>query len=150
MNKFAQAHKYILALALVASLLLVSACGKTGAPRPREASRSFVWQSVEAAPAGGCLDIYGTMSGVYGNLDEVVLELAEVINEQDCPGCPFIPKENIQIRNLGETFNSTTGELRFSYCPTIPAEAYRLRLVGINIFDTSRHAVSKEVFVTMP
>lgn len=150
MNKPAKARLCLLLFTLAAAACLLSACGKTGNPRPREISRSFVWQSVEAAPAGGCLDIYGVMSGVYGNLDEVVLELAEVINGQDCPGCPFIPKEQIRVRNLGETFNSTTGELRFSYCPTLPADAYRLRLVGINVFDTSRHAVSKEIFVTMP
>ncbi len=139
----------VLAVILLACHSLFS-CGKTGNPRPRQASRSFVWQSVEAYPAKNCIDIHGIMSGVYSNLDEVILEIADTAPGLDCPGCPFVAGQQIIVRNLGETFDSARGELRFSYCPQTPAPTYRLRLVGINVFDTSRHAVSPEVFVEMP
>ncbi|MDL2285608.1 hypothetical protein LJB93_02555 [Desulfovibrio sp. OttesenSCG-928-F07] len=69
---------------------------------------------------------------------------------QDCPTCPFIPQSQIRVRSLGESFDSNKGELKFNYCPQVPAPAFRLRLVGVNVFDTSRHAVSQEMFVQMP
>jgi hypothetical protein len=116
---------------------------------PRQITRSFAWQEVTVTPAGPCLDINALMSGVYSNLDSVLLEFADV-SDGDCPGCPFIVKEQIEVRDLGESFNQERGELRFSHCPRVAAPAYRLRLVGVNIFDTSRHAVSSVKYVEIP
>lgn len=140
------------AFALFLALFLpfvLSGCGKTGDPRPRQATRSFAWQEVNVVPAGDCLDIRAFMSGVYSNLESIQLEFADV-SEGDCPGCPFLVKDRSEVPDLNKVFNPATGELRFSYCPRVPAPAYRLRLVGINIYDTSRHAVSPVKYVEMP
>ena len=146
MNKFHTLSCSALALLLV---FVLSGCGKTGDPRPRLATRSFAWQEVEALSAGPCLDITAVISGVYSNLDSVLLEFADV-SDGDCPGCPFIVKEQIELRDLNKLFDQAKGELRFSHCPRVKAPAYRLRLVGVNIYDTSRHAVSPVKYVEMP
>lgn len=127
----------------------LAGCGKTGTPKPRQATRSFVWQEVNVTPAGDCLDIQAIMSGVYSNLESVLLEFSDV-SDGDCPGCPFVVKEQIQVDDLNKAFNAATGELRLSHCPRVRAPAYRLRLVGINIYDTSRHAISPVYYIEMP
>jgi hypothetical protein len=144
--------KLFLVRLLIPALLLsvFSACGKAGPPRPRQTSRSFAWQKVSAMPVAGCLDIHGVMSGVYSNLDQVILEFSENGDGQDCSGCPFLPGEKIVVPDLGKVFDSDRGELRFYHCPPLPASAYRFRLVGVNIFDSSSQAVSPEIFVSMP
>lgn len=149
MNKYTTTFRAAALFALALLLVSPAGCGKTGDPSPRRATRSFVWQEVNVNPAGACLDIQAVMSGVYSNLESVQLEFADVA-DGDCPGCPFTAKEQVQVPDLNKSFNSTTGELRFSYCPRVQAPAYRLRLVGVNIYDTSRHAVSPVKYVEMP
>lgn len=143
----ARSSNFMLALILLSVLL--GACGKTGDPVPRMATRSFVWQEVEVEPAGECLDVQAVMSGVYSNIDSVLLEFANVENG-DCPGCPFVAKEQIQVPDLSNAFDQNSGELRFSHCPRDKAPAYRLRLVGTNIYDNTRHAVSPVKYIEMP
>lgn len=142
-------NRFLLFIFLAALACGLSACGRTGDPKPRHATRSFVWQEVEVSPAGTCLEVRAVMSGVYSNLDAVLLEFADV-GDGDCPGCPFVVKEQIRVPELAKAFNQSTGELKFSHCPRVKAKAYRLRLVGINIYDTSRHAVSPVKFIEMP
>lgn len=142
-------NKLLCILCLTALVCGPAACGKTGNPKPRQTTRSFAWQEVEASPAGACLELRAVMSGVYSNLDAVLLEFADVA-DGDCPGCPFVVKEQIKVPDLNKAFNQNTGELRFSHCPRVKAKAYRLRLVGINIYDTSRHAVSPVKYLEMP
>lgn len=134
--------------------LLLAACGKSGEPRPRQTSRSFVWQEISAAPFAGCLEIRGVMSGVYANLDSVILELAGLdgLDGQggSCASCPFTAEESVTVRDLRKVFDAARGEVHISHCPALPSSAYRLRLVGINVFDAARHAVSPEVVVHVP
>ena len=130
-------------------LAALASCGKKGDPKPRQASRSFVWQEVSITPASGCLDVMATMSGVYTNLDSIILELAPVKGAEDCPGCPFQPTEHYKQDNLSKAFNPQSGVLHLTYCPRVKAPAYRARIVGTNVFDTSRHAVSAESLVIM-
>lgn len=139
----------IICVALLGLLLICAACGKVGDPQPRQNSRSFVWQEVRVTPVNNCLDIRAAMSGVYGNLHSVRLELDGVSGPDDCPACPFHPSETYVLEDLKQSFNSSTGELHFSYCPRETAPLYRYRLIGINIFDTSQHAISPEGFVSM-
>jgi hypothetical protein len=59
--------------------------------------------------------------------------------------------DQVAVRNLPEVFDARRGELRLTHCPALPAPAYRLRLVGMNVFEpAARHAVSGEIFVLMP
>ncbi|MDL2306479.1 hypothetical protein LJC48_00415 [Desulfovibrio sp. OttesenSCG-928-C06] len=143
---------FALFLAMLALCLVipVSGCGKAGAPKPRKSSRSFVWQQVDIVPAGKCLEVNAVMSGVYTNLNSVLLEIDGVSGPEDCPGCPFQPSETYKSDKLSEIFNPSTGTLKFSYCPREQADAYRARLIGTNIYDTTRHAVSTERMIVMP
>lgn len=142
-------NRFLGIVCLLALACILASCGKTGDPKPRQATRSFVWQELEVSPAGSCLEVRAVMSGLYSNLDAVIMEFANV-SDGDCPGCPFTAKEQIQVPELAKIFNQNTGELKFSHCPRVKARAYRLRLVGVNVFDTSRHAVSPVKYVEMP
>lgn len=149
MNKISKIKFFTVSVALLSLCLVMAGCGRTGDPRPRQATRSFAWQEINVTPSGDCLDINALMSGVYSNLEAVMLEFADV-SDEDCPGCPFMVKEQIPVRDLNQVFDAAKGELRFSHCPRIKAPAYRLRLVGINVYDASRHAVSPVKYIEMP
>lgn len=149
MSKRLVSHLFLLAALLCMSMVLIAGCGKVGDPKPRQSSRSFVWQQVEIVPLANCLEVRAVMSGVYTNLDRVILELSGGAPE-DCPGCPFQANEFYSADNLSDIFNPQNGTLRFTYCPLERSTIYRARLIGTNIYDTSRHAVSKELMVVMP
>ncbi len=93
-------------------LAALPACGIKGDPKPRQSSRSFVWQEVGITPAGSCLDVNAVMSGVYGNLSGVMLELSGVNGPEDCPGCPFLPSETYTVDNFERLFNQQNGTSR--------------------------------------
>jgi hypothetical protein len=144
-NSFPFALCFILGITL-----FLAACGRTGDPKPRETSRSFAWEELAAGPLSGCLDLRGRLSGAYKNLDALLLEFSDTTAGLDCPACPFLTADQVAVRNLPEVVDAR-GELRLTYCPALPAPAYRLRLVGLNVFDpAARHAVSEEIFVLMP
>lgn len=140
----------ILLLGMMLCLPLLAGCGKYGDPQPRQASRSFVWQEVNITPIANCLEVQAVMSGVYNNLESVLLEIDPVNGPEDCPGCPFEPSESYTQEKNSKVFNPNRGTLHFTYCPRQKGAAYRARIVGINVFDTSRHAVSGEHMVIMP
>lgn len=145
--------KKLAALALAAFLLAgLAACGKKGPPTPRQATRSFVWQEVNITPnvSGKCLEVNALMSGVYRNMESLVLELAAVNGEEDCPGCPFLATERHEIKSLTNVFDPNKGTVVFGYCPREEALSYRARLIGVNVFDSTRHEISPEQLVVMP
>ncbi len=129
---------FIVALVLC---LTFTACGKKGNPEPRDAGQSFSWVTVEAIMAGKCLAFSGTLQGAYGNLDGVRLELSAVGGPDDCPGCPFVPREVYVFSPADAGFNAKAGSVAFSYCPS-KAEAYQWRLIGMSVYNSLPHAVS--------
>lgn len=137
----------LIALVLLAAYFL-SGCGKSGYPLPRDESRSFAWQEVEAKPAGRCVAFTGSLSGAYQYLDGVRLELAPVNGPEDCPGCPFVPEEVTELTVRDVAFNRQDGTMAFSYCPT-PAKAYRWRLAGISVFNRLPHATMTDRLLVM-
>jgi hypothetical protein len=128
-------------LCLILCLPALTACGKKGPPEPRDSSKTFRWAEVNADMNGPCLGFSGSLEGAYGNLDSVRMELAPVNGPEDCPGCPFVPRETALFSPSEADFNPGTGELAFAYCPA-PAMAYRWRLIGISIYTSLPHAVS--------
>jgi hypothetical protein len=128
-------------LSLLFCLLLIPACGKKGPPEPRDSSKTFHWAEVNAGMAGPCLDFSGSLEGAYGNLDSVRLELSPVNGPEDCPGCPFVPREVALFSRSDAGFDPDSGKISFAYCPS-PALAYRWRISGISIYTSLPHAVS--------
>ena len=130
-----------LALFLLVCIFAVTACGKKGNPEPRDDSKSFSWVQVEGVMAGKCLAFTGKLQGAYGNLDGVRLELSAVGGPDDCPGCPFTPREVYVFSASDAGFNQRDGSVGFSYCPG-KAQAYQWRLIGMSIYNSLPHAVS--------
>ena len=131
----------LLAALLFSCILVTAACGKKGGPEPRDASKSFSWTEVSASMAGRCLAFTGKLQGAYGNLDELRLELSAVGGPDDCPGCPFVPREVYTYSPQDVGFNAKDGSIGFSYCPG-KAEAYQWRLIGVSVYNSLPHAVS--------
>ena len=150
MNRKASVCSVLTRLFILCLLLtFICACGKKSNPKPRETSRSFIWERVDILPVSGCLQVEASLSGIYTHLKTVVLELSGVNRIEDCSGCPFLASESFTVENLTEVFNPATGELRFSHCPKKPAMSYRYRLIGKNAQGASRHVLSTEGFVLM-
>ena len=97
-------------------VLVTVACGKKGDPEPRDPSKSFSWAETSATMAGKCLAFTGKLQGAYGNLDEVRLELSAVGGPDDCPGCPFVPREVYTYSPQDVGFSARDGSIGFSYC----------------------------------
>lgn len=126
---------------LLACAAFVTGCGKKGPPEPRDSSKAFSWEYVEASVAGKCLAFSGKFQGAYGNLEGVRLELAPVGGDDDCPGCPFVAREVYLFNPADAGFNDKSGNVSFSYCPG-KAEGYQWRLIGISVYSSLPHAVS--------
>ena len=123
----------------VCSLGLLHGCGKTGMPVPRDQSKNFAWDEVDAKMVGACIAFTGNFKGAYENFDGIRLELDAIAGPDDCPGCPFVPDEVTEISPKEAGFNIEDGSVAFSYCPR-KAEAYRWRLAGISIYNRLPHA----------
>jgi hypothetical protein len=129
------------ALLFLFCLLALPSCGKKGPPEPRDSSRTFHWAELTADMTGPCLTFSGALEGAHGNLDSIRMELSPVNGPEDCPGCPFVPRETALFSRADAGFDPQTGDISFAYCP-VPAMAYRWRLIGVNMYSSLPHAVS--------
>lgn len=123
--------------------LIIAGCGKVGMPEPQDAQHSFFWDAIQAEPYGTCLAFSGLLSEAHHNLDKIRLELAAINGADDCPGCPFVPKQVLFFSPSEAGYNPDDGTIAFSYCPT-PAKAYRWRLSGISKYSRIPHTISYE------
>lgn len=121
--------------------LAMAACGKRGNPVPNDPSKTFSWKEATATMAGKCIAFAGTLEGAYGNLDAIRMEISPVGDGEDCPGCPFVPRETHMFSPLDAGFNSRDGSLGFSYCPS-RGDVWQWRLIGISVYSSLPHAVS--------
>ena len=135
-------------LVLFIFCLMTLSCGKPGMPVPKDPSRNFTWKDIIAAPVNNCISFSGTIEGAYRNLEGVRLELAPVNGPEDCPGCPFVPKEILDFTRNEVGLNMETGEFGFSYCPG-KAKAYRWRLAGVNSYNRLPHALTSVQLLLM-
>lgn len=135
-------------LPLVLLCAALAACGKSGLPNPGDPTKAFNWQTYEAKTIGSCLAFSGKLEGAYSNLDAVRLELAPINDDSDCPGCPFVAKETVTFSPKEAGLERNSGAYSFSYCPS-KAQAFRWRLVGINIYSSLPYAVTPVQFTPM-
>lgn len=128
--------------------LSVAACGKTGYPTPSDQSQAFSWQEAKAAPVGDCIAFSGKLTGAYQNFKGLRLELDGLRDPEECPGCPFVADEVTELAPADAGFNSTTGDLGFSYCPR-SAQAFRWRMNAMNVFNNLTNASTLERLLIM-
>jgi len=141
---FSSPIPFLLVCGLLGMLFFgVSGCGKKGFPEPKDASRSFFWKEINAKLVGNCLAFTGSFEGAYENFDGIRLEVAPLQDLDDCPGCPFVPKEVSELSPRETGFNRKDGSVAFSYCPQ-PGNAYRWRLAGISRFNRLPHATMSD------
>ncbi len=126
---------WIALLAVVISSLAVSGCGKKSWPEPRSVKERFGWSSVQALREGACLKITARMSGQWGNLEEVALELSPTQEAGACANCPFHPSQRVVLRPGDPGLSLDGPELALEYCQLNPEILYRYRLVGKNVYS---------------
>jgi hypothetical protein len=131
------------------ALSLSTACGRYGAPEPRQGSRSFSWEKLDINADTACLEFNALVSGGYTNLDTVILELSADI-PGNCSNCPFKPTEIYTLDDLSQNYDRQSGNLQFFYCPAEQSPDYRVRIIGTNIYDTARNAISRVQTVSRP
>ncbi len=130
--------------------LITAGCGKIGNPRPVKSQETFDFSSFSASGAGNCLVIQGAVSGNAANLEYLGLELSPVNGPEDCPGCPFNPREYAEFGASDAQLDAQSGRFAFSYCPDISAPTYRWRLVGKNVYHGLPYVLTNPRLVVMP
>ncbi len=153
MKRFA-VHRYavvagLFCLALSAALPL-GGCGKSGMPLPKKTQDTFTITDQALSPMGDCLVASGTVSGAIRNVELLTLELAPIGAYDDCPGCPFVPREYGEFTASGARLDAETGRFLFSFCPASAAPMYRWRLVGRNVFPGLPFAETTPRVMVMP
>ena len=124
-------------------------CGKIGNPSPAKSPDVFDFAASSAASSGNCLVIQGTISGAAANLEYMGLELAPLSGPDDCPGCPFNPRESTEFNDTDIQLDAN-GRFTFSYCPDLAAPMYRWRLVGKNVHRGMPYVLTNPRVVVMP
>ncbi len=81
------------------------------------------------------LILQGAISGNINNVESIRLDLAPVNGPEDCPGCPFNPREYAEFSAADIQLDTQSGRFAFSHCPGISALSYRWRLVGKNAYS---------------
>ena len=129
--------------------LLALACGKQGPPRPRVTKDLFTIEESSAFVSGTCMTVQGRVNGSIRNVDRFIIELAPIRGPEDCPGCPFNAREAGEYSIQGANLDMESGGFSFSYCPSIPAEAQRWRLVVRNVYPGLPFAMTNPRIIVM-
>ena len=122
----------VLALLVFATL---SACGLKGAPHPDFSRDAFGFGQLSAVLAvDGAVTVSGELTGQFQNADYFVLQMQPVEGEL-CTGCPFVPQDQYRF-DASDAWESENGS-KFSvvYLPIFPAQLYRWRIVGHNVYS---------------
>lgn len=116
----------------------VLGCGRKQWPEPKAEGERFSIRDATAELQDGCLTVRGRLSGAHGNLDRMVLELAETGEGASCPTCPFHAETRVQS-TVDETapdanFRREGRRFIFRHCGLTPGVIHRWRLVGYNSY----------------
>ena len=133
-------NKILMQIVMLLSTVFILSCGKEGMPVPPENVRNFEWKTTSARKQGDCIIFSGTFEGSHQNLKQIRLELAPV-DEENCPTCPFLPKETVFFSTKEAGYEENIGQVSFAFCPQ-KASAYRWRLIGLSVYSRSPNTVS--------
>ena len=152
--KYATTHRFFSAVLIMTSLMLAAVllggCGKSGMPSPRKTQETFTITEHTLSAMGDCVVAKGTASGAVKNVESIILEVAPIQSYDDCPGCPFTPRESGEFPVADIQLDPQNGQFMFSYCPSIQAPMYRWRLVGKNVFRGLPYATTTPKILVMP
>ncbi|SBV94241.1 putative Lipoprotein [uncultured delta proteobacterium] len=147
-------HRYSLFAGLlcvsVFAAFLLGGCGKSGMPSPKKTQDTFTITGHALTPMGDCVVARGTVSGAIQNVEFLTLEVAPIESYDDCPGCPFVPREYGEFTAYDAQLDEKTGQFMFSFCPASGAPMYRWRLVGKNAFRGLPFATTTPRVMVMP
>ena len=142
-------RRVILIAAGILLIIMLVACGKSGAPQPPGGIQEFRWTWTRAEITNGCLSIQGGMEGSMDNFYEVVLELQPSDMEDFCVGCPFLPVERESFsRNL--VGFKVEKAVNIFYCTERKAPSYQWRLLGVNVNQLMPHALTPIQYLSSP
>ncbi len=131
--------------------LALAGCGKMGDPKPVKSPEMFDFAASSASGTeNNCLIVQGTVNGKIANVETLVLELSPVNGPEDCPGCPFNPREYAEFSASDAQLDDESGRFAFSYCPVTPAPMYRWRLTGKNVYHGLPYVLTNPRVTVMP
>ncbi|MCC8194759.1 MAG: hypothetical protein LIP28_08965 [Deltaproteobacteria bacterium] len=144
----------LLPVVCLTGLLILTAlcggCGKSGMPSPKKTQDTFTITGPALSPMGDCLVARGTAQGAIRNVEYITLEISPIQSYDDCPGCPFVPRESGEFAASDIQLDPQSGQFMFSYCPAERAPMYRWRLVGRNVFRGLPFATTTPQVMVMP
>ncbi len=142
---------FMLCCLTLAMGIALAGCGKMGDPKPVKSQDTFEFAAFSASGANNCLVLQGAVSGNIANVEAIGLDLAPVTGPEDCPGCPFNPREYAEFSPTDAQLDAQSGRFAFSYCPGgISAPAYRWRLVGKNVYHGLPYVLTNPRMTVMP
>lgn len=139
----------LMLFSLMLSALFLAACGKAGMPVPKKTQDTFTITGAGVTVMGKCLAANGTITGAVDNFDKIMIEVDPIQSYDDCPGCPFVPREYQEFSAPAAQFDVKTGQFMLSFCPAESAPMYRWRLVGKNVHLGLPHATTTPQVVIM-
>jgi len=152
--KYATTHRFFTVVLILTTFTLAAAlligCGKSGMPSPRKNLETFTIAAHTLSAMGDCVVAKGTASGAVKNIDHIVLEVSPIQSYDDCPGCPFTPRESGEFSVADIQLDPQNGQFMFSYCPSVQAPMYRWRLVGKNVFRGLPYATTTPQIMVVP
>jgi hypothetical protein len=126
-------------------LCVTAGCGLKLWPEPRAEEDRFAWEDIAFTSRETCLEIRAGLTGAYGNLVRVELELAP--SDEDCPSCPFQPQQTLAFEMDDPEITRTGSSLTLLYCQLSESTGFRWRIVGYNVHSSLQPVPSKVMYV---
>lgn len=128
----------ILLAALAGIFLCSCAIGIKKWPSAQIKEYQFKWRGVIASRQDKCLMLDGVLSGNYGNLKSVLVQL-EALGDNEpgygCVNCPFNVRQAELVEVGDPRMTRSAGQISIVLCDLEADRTYRYRLVANNVLD---------------
>ena len=128
----------ILLAALAGILLCSCAMGIKKWPSAQVKEDQFRWRGVIASRQGKCLMLDGVLSGNYGNLESILVQLEALGDDEPgygCVNCPFNVRQAELVEAGDPRMTRSAGQISIVLCNLEADRTYRYRLVANNILN---------------